>query len=162
MATSLDSLTRNLVSSGQILSGFDNYSKSQYDLLTRKVIYPYEYMDSWDRFKETKLPPIESFYSSLNMSGVSESDYKHAQQVWEEFGIRNLGEYNDLYLRMDVILLENVFEKFRETALAHYGLDPVHFYMLPGFAWKACLKKTKIKLKFLFDPDMLLMFESGI
>ena len=127
MATSLDSLTRNLVSSGKKLMGFEGYSESQYDLLIRKGIYPYEYMDSWDRFKETKLPPIESFYSSLNMSGVSESDYQHAQRVWEEFGIRNLGEYHDLYLRTDVILLENVFEKFRKTALAHYGLDPAHF-----------------------------------
>ena len=162
MATSLDSLTRNLVSSGKKLTGFEGYSESQYDLLTRKGIYPYEYMDSWDQFKETKLPPIESFYSSLNMSGVSESDYQHAQRVWEEFGIRNLGEYHDLYLRMDVILLENVFEKFRETALAHYGLDPAHFYTLPRLAWKACLKKTKTELKLLSDPDMLLMFESGI
>ena len=63
---------------------------------------------------------------------------------------------------MDVILLENVFEKFRETSLAHYGLDPAHFYTLPRLAWKACLKKTKIKLKFLSDPNMLLMFERGI
>ena len=68
------------------------------------------------------------------MSGVSESDYQHAQRVWEEFRIRNLGEYHDRYLRTDVILLENVFEKFRETALAHYGLDPAHFYKLPGLA----------------------------
>ena len=151
-----------MVSSGKKLTGFEGYSESQYDLLTRKGIYPYEYMDSWDRFKETKLPPIESFYSSLNMSGVSESDYQHAQRVWEEFGIRNLGEYHNLYLGTDVILLENVFKKFRETALAHYGLDPAHFYTLPGLAWKARLKKTKIELKLLSNPDMLLMFESGI
>ena len=93
------------------------------------------------------------------MSEVSEDDYQHAQQVWKEFGIRNLGEDHDLYLRMDVVLLENVFEKFRETALKHYGLDPVHFYTLPGFAWKACLKKTRVRLELLTNPDMLLMFE---
>ena len=128
----------------------------------REGIYTYEYMDSWDRFEETKFSPIESFYSSLNMSGVSESDYQHAQRVWEEFGIRNLGEYHDLCLRMDVIFLKKVSEKFRETSLAHYGLDPEDFYALPGLAWKACLKKTKIKLKLLSDSDMLLMFERGI
>ena len=96
------------------------------------------------------------------MSGVSKSDYQQAQRVWEELGIRNLGEYHDLYLRTDVILLENVFEKFRETSLAHYGLDPAHFYTLPRLAWKACLKKTKIKLKLLSDSNVLLMFERGI
>ena len=118
MATSLDSLTRNLVSSDKRLSGSENCSESQYKLLTRKGIYPYEYMTSWDRFDETKLPLIEAFYSSLNMSGVSESDYQHAQRVWTEFNIKNLGEYHDLYLKTDVTLLENVFETFRETSLA--------------------------------------------
>ena len=99
-------------------------------------------MTSWEKFEETELPPIEAFYSSLNMSGVSKDDYQHAQHVWKEFGIRNLGEYNDLYLRTDVVLLENFFEALRETSLVHYGLNPAHFYTLPGFAWHACLKKT--------------------
>ena len=162
MATSLDSLTRNLVSSGKRLSGFENYSKSQNKLLTRKGIFPYEYMTSWDRFDETKLPPIEAFYSSLNMSGVSESDYQHAQRVWTKFNIKNLGEYHDPYLKTDVTLLENVSETFRETSLAHYGLDPAHYFTLPGLAWKACLKKTNNRLALLSDPDMLLMFERGI
>ena len=169
MATSLDLLVKDLVgggdsraSAGQRLAGFEEYSKSQYKLLTRKGIYPYEYMMSWEKFEETELPPIEAFYSELNMSGVSEDDYQHAQQVWKEFGTRNLGEYHDLYLRMDVVLPENVFEKFRETVLKHYGLDPAHFYTLPGFAWKACLKKTKVRLELLSDPDMLLMFEQRI
>ena len=119
-------------------------------------------MTSWDRFDETKLPPIEAFYSSLNMSGVSESDYQHTQRVWVELNIKNLGEYHDLYLKTDVVLLENVFETFRETSLAHYGLHPAHFFTLPGIAWKACFKKTNIRLTFLSDPDMLLMFERGI
>ena len=95
---SLDSLTRILVNGSDRLTGFEEYSESQCKLLTRKGIYPYEYMTSWDRFKETKLPAIESFYSSLNMAGVSANDYQHAQCVWKEFGIRNLGEYLDLYL----------------------------------------------------------------
>ena len=88
-------------------------------------------MTSWEKFKETELPPVEAFYSTLNMSGVSEESYQYAQRVWNEFGIRNLGEYDDLYLRMDVVLLENVFEKLRETSLKHYGLNPAHFYTLP-------------------------------
>ena len=119
-------------------------------------------MDSWDRFKETSLPSIKCFYSNLNMSGVSDTDYEHACSVWREFGIRNMGEYHDLYLRTDVILLANVFESFRRVCLENYGLDPSHFYTAPGLKLKACLKKTGIRLELLLDPDMLLMFERGI
>ena len=142
--------------------GFENYSELQYDLLTRKGIYSYEYMSSWDCFEETQLPPIEAFYSKLNMSLISSDNYQHAQRVWKEFRIHNLGDYHDLYLRTDVVLLANVYEAFRETCLEHYKLNPVHFYTSPGLAWKACLKCTGIRLKLLTDPDMLLMFEHGI
>ena len=127
MASSLDSLTRNLVGGkGEKLFGFENHSELQYELLTRKRVYPYEYMSSFDKFKES-LPPIEAFYSKLNMSKIGEDDYQHAQQVWKEFGIRNLGDYHDLYLRTDVVLLANVFEAFRDTFLKHYSLDPHTF-----------------------------------
>ena len=149
MASSLDLLTNNLVRGGQKLIGFEEYTDNQYDLLTRKGIYSYEYMSSWDKCEETQLPPIEASYSNLNMSNVSEGDYEHAQKVWKKFRIRNLGEYHKLYLRTDVILLANVFETFRDTCLEHYKLDPAHFYTSPGLAWKACLKKTGIKLELL-------------
>ena len=162
MMSSLDSLMNNLVRGSRKLFGFEDYSELQYNLLTRKGIYPYEYMSSWDKFKESQLPPIEAFYSSLNMSNVSEGDYEHAQRVWKKFRIRNLGEYHDLYLRTDVILLANVCEVFRDTCLEHYSLDPAHFYTSPGLAWKACLKKTGAKLELLTDPNMLLMFEHRI
>ena len=143
----------NLVSGGRKLAGFENYSELQYNLLTRKGVYPYEYMSSWDKFKEAQLPPIKAFYSNLNMSNVSEDDYQHVQRVWKEFRIRNPGEYHDLYLRTDVILLANVFEAFRDTCLEHYSLDPAHFYISPGLAWKACLKRTGIRLELLTDPQ---------
>ena len=162
MASSLDSLTNNLVRGDRKLIGFEDYSELQYNLLTRKGIYPYEYMSSWDKFKESQLPPIEAFYSNLNMSNVSEGDYEHAQRVWKEFRIRNLGEYYDLYLRTDVILLANKVEAFRDTCLEHCKLDPAHFYTSPGLAWKACLRKTRVRLELLTNPDMLLMFEHEI
>ena len=162
MASSLDSLMNNLVRSGRKLIGFEDCSKSQYKLLVRKGIYPYEYMSSWDKFEETQLPPIEAFYSNFNMSNVSEDDYQHVKKVWSAFNINNLGEYHDLYLRIDVVLLANVFEAFRDTCLEHYKLDPAHFYTSSGLAWKACLKKTGVKLELLTDPDMLLMFKHGI
>ena len=162
MYSSLDSLTKNLVSGGKQLFGFEDYLELKYELLTRKGIYPYEYVSSWDHFEETQLPPIEAFYRKLNMSSISSDDYQHAQRVWKEFRIHNLGDYHDLYLRTDVVVLANVYDAFRETCLEHYKLDPVHFYTSPGLAWKTCLKHTGIRLKLLTDPDMLLMFESGI
>ena len=158
MSSSLGSLTKNLVRGGKKLFGFEDYSELQYDMLTRKEVYPYEYVNSWDRF----LPPIDAFYSNLNMSSISEEDYQHAQRVWKEFGIHNLRDYHDLYLRTDVVLLANVFEAFRDTCLRHYKLDPAHFYTSPGLAWKACLKQTGIKLELPTDPEMLPMFERGI
>ena len=102
MASSLDSLMNNLVGcarrGGRKLIGFEEYTDNQYHLLTRKGIYPYEYVSSWDHFEEVQLPPIEAFYSNLNMSNISEDDYQHAQPVWNEFNINNLGEYHNLYL----------------------------------------------------------------
>ena len=161
---------RNLVGSapsngkgGEKLLGFEKYSELQYEVLTRKGVYPYEYMTSWDRFEDTELSPTESFYSSLNMSGVSESNYQHAHTAsMERIGIRSLGDYHDLYLRTDVVLLPNVFEAFRDTCVKHYSLDPAHFYTAPGLAWKACLRKTGVRLELLTDSDILLMFERGI
>ena len=119
-------------------------------------------MDDWDKFRETVLPPKEAFYSKLAMAGVSDQDYEHAHRVWREFGINNLGEYHNLYLRRDIILLANVFEAFRSLCLDIYGLDPAHFYTAPVLAWCTCLKKTRIRVELLLDPDMLLMFERGI
>ena len=142
MSSNLDSLTTNLVRKGKKLFGFENYNPAHYELLVRKGIYPYEYMSSWDKFKETRLPPKEAFYSNLSMVGVSSDNYEHACKVWKEFGIKNLGEYHDLYLNTDVIFLANIFEAFRNVCLKNYGLDPAHFYTAPGLAWKACLKKT--------------------
>ena len=154
MSSSLDSLIDNLAHGGSEFFGFKEYSENQYKLLIKKGIYPYEYMTDWDKFKETKLPPREAFYSKLNMSGVGNEDYEHTNRVWKEFRLKDLGEYHNLYLKTDIILLANVFEPFRKVCLKNYGLD-----LAPGLAWKACLKETRIRLELLLDPDMLLMFE---
>ena len=96
------------------------------------------------------------------MSGINKEGYEHAVKVWKEFKLNNIGEYHDLYLRTDVVLLANVFEQFRRVCMDNYGLDPAHFYTAPGLAWKACLKFTGVKLELLKDMEMLLMFERGI
>lgn len=136
--------------------------ESKTDLLVRKGIYPYEYMDNWDRFEETNLPSIDKFYSSLTDESISQEDYEHAQNVWQTFGCQNLGDYHDLYLRTDVLLLADVFENFRTTCLNQYELDPAHYYTSPGLSWDALLKKTGVQLELLTDYDMHLFIEKGL
>ena len=126
-------------------------------LLLRKGVYPYEYMDDWDRFNEENLPNKCDFYSSLNMEDISEIDYRHALKVFNKFNIKNLGEYHDLYVQSDTILLEDVFERFRNLCIETYKLDPVYFLALAGLPWQACLKQSEIKLELIRDVDMLLM-----
>ncbi|KAK3753831.1 hypothetical protein RRG08_006222 [Elysia crispata] len=131
-------------------------------LLMRKGVYPYEYMDSWERFEETQLPPKEDFYSKLTGENISDSDYTHAQRVWETFGCQNLGNYTDLYCRTDVLLLADVFENFRKTSQKQYGLDPANYYTSPGLSWDALLKKTGVELELLTDYDQHLFIEKGM
>ena len=80
-------------------------------MLLRKDVYPYEYMDCWERFDETSLPNKEAFYSKLNLEDITDKDYENAQKGWEAFGIKNLGEYHDLYVQSDTLLLACVFQK---------------------------------------------------
>ena len=131
-------------------------------ILLRKGVYPYEYMDGWNKFNEKALPGKESFYSSLTMEDISETDYAHANNVFKKFNLNNLGECHDLYVRSDTLLLAGVFENFRYACIKNYELDPAHFISLPGLAWQACLKKTDVELELLTDCDMLLMIEEGI
>ena len=141
---------------------FCNGDLDTFVLLLRKGVHPYECMDSWEKFDETSLPPKEAFYSKLNLEGISDEDYAHAQKVWEVFEINNRGEYHDLYVQSDTLLLADVYENFRNMCLDIYELDPVYFVSAPGLAWQACLKKTEVKLELLTDYQMLLMIEEGI
>ena len=141
---------------------FCNGDLNKFILLLRKGVYPYEYMDNWERFDETSLTDKESFYSSLNMENIDDIDYRHGNNVFKKFKLRNLGEYHDLYVQSDTLLLADVFENFRNMCIKVYEIDPAHFLSLPGLAWQACLKKTNVKLELLTDYDMLLMVEEGI
>ena len=161
MATSLEKLVNNLPKDDCInLSSY--YSGDKFNLLARKGVYPYEYMDSLEKLKETALPPKEAFYSRLNDGGISDEDYAHAQNVWKTFKMTSFKDYHELYNKVDVLLLADVFEHFRNICLTNYGLDPAHYYTAPGLAWDAALKVTDVSLELLSDVDMLLMTEEGI
>ena len=120
---------------------FCNKDLNKFILLLRKSVYPYEYMDSWERFNETSLPSKEDFYSNLNMENIDDIDYRHGNNVFKRFGLENLGQYHDLYVQSDTLLLADTFENFRDMCIKEYELDPG-----PGLAWQACLKKTNIEL----------------
>ena len=111
---------------------------------------------------EKVLPSKESFYSNLTLENITKTDYAHANNVFKKFNINNLGEYHDLYVRSDTLLLADIFENFRQSCLKNYELDPAHFVSLAGLAWQARLKKTNVELELLTDYDMLLMIEEGI
>ena len=128
-------------------------------LLLKKGIYPYEYMDSFERFDETKLSEKEKLYSSLSGKGITEEEYAHAQEVWAAFGCQTMGDYHDLYVTTDVMLLADVFENFRQVCQEKYGLDPAHYYSAPGLSWDLLLKKTGFELELLTDLEMHLFIE---
>lgn len=156
LSCSLASLAKNLPDSPITNKYFHDPS------LIRKGIYPYEYMNSWDVFEEIELPPKEYFYSSLTKAHVSDSDYQHAQHVWESFECKTLGDYHDIYLKSDVCLLADVFEKYRETSLCHYSIDPTHYISSPGMSWDAFLKFSQVEIDLISDREMISMVESGI
>ena len=126
-------------------------------LIRRKGVYPYDYMDSFDRFDETKLPSQDAFFSKLSGSPCSDSDYTDATRVWTAFGCRTMADYHDIYLQLEVLLLVDFFGKFRTTCLEYYSLDPVRYYTSPGLAWDADLN-----LQLITDVDMYHFVENSI
>ena len=130
-------------------------------LVSQKGVYPYEFMDGFDKFNK-QLPKKTAFFSRFNQEKVSDKDYQRACKVWEEFSLQNMGEFHDLYLMTDVLLLADVMESFRKLCEKNYELDPAHFFTTPGLAWDAMLKMTDVKLELLEDVDQVMMIEKGI
>ena len=161
MSSSLDKLVSNLPKDALKYTS-QVFGDLQLELMTRKGVYPYDYMDSFEKFKEKKIPPKSAFYSQLTDEDISDEDYEHVKQVWKAFQLKTLGGYHDLYLKSDVLLLADVFENFRRTCLDCYKLDPCHYFTSPGLAWDAALKMTKITLELLVDYDMYLFVERAL
>ena len=158
----LEGLVKNL--SREDLEETTRFFGEKIDLVSRKGVYPYEFMDDFEKFKKQSLPKKTSFFSRLKQEKISDEDFDHAQRVWKEFELKNMGDFHDLYLKTDVLLLADVMENFRKLCEKHYELDPAHFFTIPGMAWDAMLKITGIELELLKDGqiEMLLMIEKGI
>lgn len=161
MNSSLDNLARNLSRKDLKIISL-HFPSDKIDMLHRKGIYPYEYVDCWEKLDETSLPDKTSFYSALCDSHISDNDYQHAQAIWNAFKIKTLGDYCDLYVKTDVLLLADVFENFRETCLSAYSLDPCQYLTAPSLSWNAMLLATGIELDLLTDYEMVQFIQGGI
>ena len=118
-------------------------------------------MDSFKNFSEDKLPEKFKFFSSLKDECIRERDYLASVNVWNVFKMNTVGDYHDLFLKTDVLLLAHVFEKFINTCLDYYGLNTCHYFSSPELSWHAMLKMTGIELQLISDIDMYLFIEKG-
>jgi hypothetical protein len=167
MSYSLDSLAAELARSDEdrfihIRKQFSDIPEERRRLLFKKGCFPYEYMDCWERLKEGTLPPIEKFDSKLRHKQCTVEEYAFAQTIWTEFQCQSLKDYQDLYLKTDVLLLADVFENFRQFSLTNYKLDPAHYVSSPQLSWDAMLLYTHVKIGLMHDPEMFYMIDSGI
>lgn len=164
--TSLDALAGNLTEFPHLKEHFDkvwSFNKTEdMQLLCQKGVYPYSYIKNFEVFEETRLPPKEAFKNDLTGEDLPQEKYEFAQRVWRAMGCQTMGDYHDLYLYQDIFLLADIFEQFRQVCLTHYQLYPAHYYTVPGLAWDAALKYTKVKLDTLYDVEMHQFLEQGM
>ena len=156
MNSSLEKQIKNLSSDNDFKYLTEEFGSINLELLKQKHAYPYEYMDSFKWFNEENLPDRKCFYSSVrdgttNDNGkklddhISDEDYLTCKKIWNEFNRKNMGDYHDHYLRKDVLLLADVYEKFIATFLKLNELYPCHYFSSPGSNWDAMLKITAVR-----------------
>ena len=161
MSSSLDKIASNLPKDDLIYRS-KAFKGKRLDLLSRKGVYPYDFMDSFEKFNNRELPTKDQFYSILNDEHIMGNEYIHAKEVWDTFYIKTMGDYHDLYLVSDMLLLTDVFENFRKTCMQYYKLDPCHYFTSLSLSWDAMLKMTNIKLELMTDIDMFQFIENRI
>ena len=161
MSSSLDKLASNLPKDDLIYTSIA-FKGKRLDLLSKKGVYPYDFMDSFEKFNNRELPTKDQFCSILNDEHIMDDEYDHAKEAWDTFYIKTMGDYHDLYLVSDVLLLTDVLENFRKTCMHYYKLDPCHYFTSPGLSWDAMLKMTNVKLELMTDIDMFQFIEKGM
>ena len=171
MNSSLDKLVKNLVDE-DFKYLVKEFGSENLEILKQKGAYPYEYMNSIERFNEEKLCARKYFFCSTKKGKIDENgkisdgcisieDYLMCEKIWDKFKMKNMGDYHDYYFKKDVLLLADVFDKFIDTCLKYYGLDPCHCFSSPGLNWDAMLKKTDANLEKISDIDKYLFIEKG-
>lgn len=133
----------------------------KFNACIQKLIYPYSYMDSFERFSEP-IPEADKFYNDLSEEPIDEAEYARMRETCKIFDIKNLGQLHDLYLKIDVLILASVFEYYRKMALQEYGLDPAYYVSSPSFSFDAMLFKTDVELELIKDEEIYNFIESGM
>ena len=167
IASLVGNLSKGCDTDEKLRKAFPNTSKhfkgeEELQLMTSKGIYPYDYIDSYDKLLLDKLPEQKDFHSRLYNSDCTDDDYEKAQNVWYKFGCETFLDYHNLYLKSDVLLLADVWEAFRNTCYKNYGLDCEYYYTAPGLSFDAMLKLTGIELELFTDVEMYEFCEGGI
>ena len=174
LPNSLEQLTKNLrAKNGKNFEKFphlwiyfkekrSHLHESNFDLITRKLHYPYSYILNEATFLEENPPDISQFRNDLTNEELTIEEYDSFLHLWKSFGLKNLGELHDLYVEVDVLLLADCFEKFRTFSLKNYKLDPVHFMSAPALSWDSALLHTDVKLEIPTDPDIHMFIDNGI
>ena len=172
MISSIDRLVKKL-SDEDFKYLVEEFGSENLGLLKQKGDYPYEHMDSFERFNEEKLPARKYFYSSIkdrkidddgkiSDGHISVKDYLTCGKIWDRLGVKNMGDHQDHYLKKDVLLSADVCEKFIATCLRFYRLDPYNYFSFPGLSWDAMLKMTGVKLEKISDIDKYLFIEKEL
>ncbi|XP_053214141.1 uncharacterized protein LOC128397439 [Panonychus citri] len=162
LASSLDELAGYLNDDLKNSYLLQLFNVKDLNFVCKKARLPYDYLDSFDRFNETSLPPISAFYNKLKFENLDPKIYQNMCDLWQHFDVVNIGQFQDIYQKIDVVLLAAVFENFRSISVNQFQLDPLHFFSSPGLTWSAALKKTDVEIDLLTDLDMIMMFEKGI
>ena len=171
MASSLDALCENIKEGCKNITEcrnkFKNTSKyfnndNDFILMIQKGIYPYDYIDNYDKLLLDKLPEQQNFYSKLSKSNCSDESYKQATKVWEHFNCKTFIDYHNIYLKSDVLLLCDIWDNFREVCFNNYKLDVAYYYTAPSLAWDAMLKYSNIEMELITDYDQFMFIEHGI
>ena len=172
MNFSLDKLDKNM-SDKDFKYLVEELGSKNLELLKQKGAYPYEYMNSFERFNEEKLPARKYFYSSTKDGKIGDDDkildghinfkyYLTCEKIWNKFEMKNMGNYHDHYLKKDASLSPDVFKKFINTYLKFYWLDPCHYFSSLQLSWDAMLKMAGVKLEKMSDIDKYLFTEKGL
>ena len=171
MGSSLESLTSDLKKDDNDIQELRNIFKSvskefecdeQFKIILKKGIYPYSYLDTYDKFNDNNLPNKKEFYNKLNNSECSDDDYNQAKLVWNKFKCEKFIDYHNIYLKLDVLLLSDIWDNFRKTTFNNYNLDCSYYYTSPGLAWSSKLKITNVELELISDTNIYKFIEKGI
>ena len=166
MAFSLEKLTDSLkIKTGDPYAKFTNmkrfFNEEEMKLIAKQWFFPYEFIDEHAKLTYQGLPPKEAFYSKVKLDGISDEDYKHAENVYNTFKCKDFGDYHWLYLKTDVLVLADIFENFRKMSLKYYKLDPANYLTATSLAWDAALLETKIELELITNQEILTMIEKS-